>query len=220
MKLAREIEDRLERLVDGATAAVFRGKMHPVDMAERLIRQADFLAYDGPAGPQIPNRWVMRINPLDLPDGVDHDQLGAELSAALTTTSQERAWRLTGPISVEVMTDDQVPRGLTDCTGESERGRLPSWGQLVAVTPPLAFDLSDNRTLVGRALDSDVVANLPEVSRHQAVIVRQGSAVTIIDADSSNGTFVNGRRVDASPRSLVPGDTVRLGMVDFTFRLL
>jgi FHA domain/FhaA, N-terminal domain len=220
MKLAREIEDRLERLVDGATAAVFRGKMHPVDMAERLIRQADFLAYDGPAGPQIPNRWVMRINPLDLPDGVDHDQLGAELAAALTTTSLERAWRLTGPISVEVVTDDQVPRGLTDCTGESEPGTLPSWGQLVAVRPPLALDLSDNRSTVGRALDSDVVANLPEVSRHQAVIVRQGNAVTIVDARSSNGTFVNGRKVDASPRPLVPGDTVRLGMVDFTFRLL
>lgn len=220
MRLAREIEDRLERLVDGATAAVFRGKMHPVDMAERLIRQADFLAYEGPAGPQIPNRWVMRVNPADLPDGVDRRQLADELASALGETAQERAWRLTGPISIDLVTDDEVPRGLTDCTGESESGSLPSWGQLVAVSPPLALDLSDNRNTVGRALDSDVVANLPEVSRHQAVIVREGSTVVISDASSANGTFVNGHRVDDSPRPLVPGDTVRMGTVDFTFRLL
>ena len=55
MGLARELERRLERLVDGATAAVFRGKMHPVDMAEHLVRQVDFMQVVGlvpGAGPQ------------------------------------------------------------------------------------------------------------------------------------------------------------------------
>ena len=220
MRLAKEMERRLERLVDGATAAVFRGKMHPVDMAERLVRQADFLTYEGPAGPQIPNRWTMRINPLDIPDGIDQAELSDELAAALAATAQDRAWRLTGPISIDVVTDGDVPRGLTDCTGESEPGPLPSWGQLVAASPPIALDIADNRNTVGRALDSDVVANIPEVSRQQAVIIRHGSEVTISDAASANGTFVNGMPIDAAPRRLVPGDTVRIGDVDFTFRLL
>ena len=44
MGLARELERRLERLVDGATAAVFRGRMHPVDMAEHLVRPVEFVA--------------------------------------------------------------------------------------------------------------------------------------------------------------------------------
>ena len=138
MRLAKEMEDRLERLVDGATAAVFRGKMHPVDIAERLVRQADFVAYDGPAGPQIPNRWTVRINPMDVSDGVDQGALQDELAAALADTAQERAWRLTGPVTVEVVTDEQVPRGLADCSGDSASGELPSWGQLVAATPPIA----------------------------------------------------------------------------------
>ena len=220
MRLAKEMERRLERLVDGATAAVFRGKMHPVDMAERLMRQADFLAYEGPAGLQIPNRWTMRINPLDIPEDVDRAQLGNELAAALAETAQDRAWRLNGPISVGILADAAVPRGLADCAGQSEPGPLPAWGQLVAVAPPIALNVADNRNTLGRSLDSDVVANLPEVSRHQAMIVRRGAEVTISDAQSANGTFVNGEPIDATPHVLVPGDTVTVGDVDFTFRLL
>ncbi len=220
MRLAREMELRLERLVDGATAAVFRGKMHPVDMAERLVRQADFLAFEGPAGPQIPNRWTMRINPMDTPDGIDEVELSAELAAALTATARDRAWRLTGPVAIEIISDADVPRGLADCTGDSAPGMLPSWGQLVAASPPLALEIADNRNTLGRSLDSDVVANLPEVSRHQAVIVREGNEITISDAASANGTYVNGMPIDVAPRTLAPGDTIRIGDVDFTFRLL
>jgi hypothetical protein len=214
------MEQRLERLVDGASAAVFGGKMHPVDMAERLIRQADFAETDGPVGPQIPNRWTMRINALDLPEDVDRGQLTAELAATLTSAAQERAWRLSGPVTVDLITAPAVPRGVADCSGTVEPGPLPPWGQLVAVSPPLALDVTDNRNSIGRALDSDVVTNIPEASRRQAVIVRQGNEVTISDAASTNGTFVNGALIGPTPRPLLPGDQVTVGDVDFTFRLL
>lgn len=220
MRLAREMERRLERLVDGATAAVFRGKMHPVDMAERFVRQADFVAYEGPVGTQIPNQWTMRINPLDLPDDIDEADLASELAAAVEDTARDRAWRLTGPITVVISPDSAVPRGLADCTGQSAPGPLPAWGQLVATSPALALDITDNRNVMGRALDSDVVANIPEVSRRQALIVRSGDAVSISDASSANGTFVNGRLIDSTPHPLIPGDTVTVGDIDFTFRLL
>jgi len=220
MRLAKEMERRLERLVDGATAAVFRGKMHPIDMAERLVRQADFVAHDGPAGPEIPNQWKVCINPLDIPDGVNQADLADELSAALADTARDRAWRLTGPISVDIVHDRDVPRGLTDCSGQSVPGALPAWGQLIATTPPLALAIADNRNTIGRALESDVVANIPEVSRHQALIVRRGGEVTISDAGSANGTFVNGESIGTEPHALVPGDIVTIGDVEFTFRLL
>jgi FhaA, N-terminal domain/FHA domain len=220
MRLAREMERRLERLVDGATAAVFRGKMHPVDMAERLVRQADFVASDGALGPEIPNEWTILINPLDMPDDIDEGSLTTELAATVTGTARDRGWKLPGPVTVRLLADHQVPRGLADCTGESVPGPLPPWGQLVATSPPLALDISNNRNAVGRALDSDVVANIPEVSRFQAVIVRRGEEVTISDAGSANGTYVNGRLIGMSPHPILPGDTVTMGDIDFTFRLL
>ena len=66
MKLARGLERRLENLVDGASASVFKGKMHPVVIGGKMLRQLDFQTEDSVAGPQIPNDLVVTLNPLDL----------------------------------------------------------------------------------------------------------------------------------------------------------
>ena len=220
MKLAREVERRLERLVDGATAAVFRGTMHPVDMADRLVRQADFVVSEGEAGPEIPNRWTVRIHPADLPPGIDATELNAELGRAVAGFAAERGLRIHGPITVEVSTDTAVPRGLADCSGVSEPGPLEPWAQLVSTSPPLVAEIRDNRCVVGRAVESDAVVPVPELSRRQAIIVREGAGAAITDLFSANGTFVNGRQLGADPHPLVPGDTVTMGDIDFVFRPL
>ena len=220
MKLAREMERRLERLVDGASAAVFRGKMHPVDMADRLLRQADFVVTEGEAGPQIPNRWMLRINPSDLPPEIDSRELEQELTHTVAGFAAERGWRINGPVGVEVASDSAVPRGLTDCSGTSEPGPIEPWSQLVAVSPPLVIEISDNRSILGRAMESDVVVSVPELSRKQALIVRSDQTVTISDLSSANGTHVNGTLIGADPFPLVPGDTVTMGDIDFIFRPL
>ncbi len=220
MKLAREMERRLERLVDGATAAVFRGKMHPVDMADRLIRQADFVVEDGETGPEVPNCWTIRVHPSDLPIEVDANDLNAELARALTEVAADRGWRINGPITVEVATDVAVPRGLADCSGHSDPGPIEAWAQLVATSPPLVAEICDNRSVIGRSTESDVVVSVPELSRSQAMIVRSGQIATIIDLASANGTFVNGERLGADPHPIVPGDTVTMGDIDFMFRQL
>jgi len=220
MKLAREMERRLERLVDGATAAVFRGTMHPVDMADRLIRQADFVAADGEEGPQIPNTWVMRIHPSDLPPEIDMESLNLELATTVAEFAADRGWRINGPITVDVATDPAVPRGLADCSGSTEPGPILPWSQLVATSPPLVVGISDNRSVVGRSVESDVVVSVPELSRRQALIVRDQQGTTITDLSSANGTFVNGERLGPNPHPIVPGDTVTMGDIDFVFRSL
>jgi hypothetical protein len=220
MKLAREMERRLERLVDGATAAVFRGKMHPVDMADRLVRQADFVVTDGETGPEIPNRWIIRIHPSDLPPEIDAADLNEELAYTMAGFAADRGWRINGPVTVRVATDTAVPRGLADCAGSTEPGPIEPWAQLVSTSPPLVAEISDNRSVVGRSLENDVVVAVPELSRRQAIIVREGPGVTITDLSSANGTFVNGTRLDSDPHALVPGDTVTMGDIDFMFRQL
>jgi hypothetical protein len=220
MGLARELERRLERLVDGATAAVFRGRMHPVDMADHLVRGVDFMQQDGTTGPSVPNRLVFRINPADLDDTIDRDRLGRELANAVSTTAAERGWKISGPITVTVAVDPSVPRGLSDCSGTSESGPLDPWAQLVSTSPPRALDVGDNQNVLGRAHDSDIVLSVPEVSRHHALIVRRDNEVLLSDFESANGTKLNGTRLDRETVAIVPGDQISFGDTEFTFRLV
>jgi hypothetical protein len=220
MGLARELERRLERLVDGATAAVFRGRMHPVDMADHLVRGVDFMQQDGATGPTVPNRLVFRINPADLDDTIDRDRLGRELANAVSTTAAERGWKISGPITVTLALDPSVPRGLSDCSGTSESGPLDPWAQLVSTSPPQALDVGDNQNVLGRAHDSDIVLSVPEVSRHHALIVRRDNEVLLSDFESANGTKLNGTRLDRETVAIVPGDQISFGDTEFTFRLV
>lgn len=218
MKLARELEQRLERLVDGATAAVFRGRMHPVDIADRIVRHLDFSQEDNGDGPEIPNELTIRINPHDLDPELDVAQLSAELANAVSVTAAERGWRLGGPVTVTIEEDRQVPRGVIDCVGRKAAGHLDPWGHLVAADREIAHDLADNRIHVGRGLDNDIVVGIPEVSRRHALIFRDGDGVHIADLGSANGTFVNGGQVTEHPADLFSGDQIALGDVPYSIR--
>ena len=58
--------------------------------------------------------------------------------------------------------------------------------------------------------NADIVFDDGEVSRRHAVVRRVDGALEISDANSANGTFVNGSRLNG-PRPLADGDEVRLG---------
>src|SRR5436853_1958306 len=61
---------------------------------------------------------------------------------------------------------------------------------------------------VGR--EGDVALNDSETSRSHASLSWDGSALTVQDLGSTNGTFVNEERL-AGPRQLGPGDKLRVG---------
>lgn len=80
---------------------------------------------------------------------------------------------------------------------------------------PLAFPLRHERISVGRDAGNDLRLPEPAVSaRHAALFVR-GGRVTVQDLNSSNGTWVNGSRIDS--QELVHGDTVAFGRVAMRF---
>ncbi len=74
------------------------------------------------------------------------------------------------------------------------------------------FDLPEGVSTVSR--DSGEICLIGEqtVSRQHAQLIRQGSTVTVRDLASTNGTFVNGVRIQADS-GLSDGDTVQFGAV-------
>ena len=51
------------------------------------------------------------------------------------------------------------------------------------------------RITIGRSSDNNVVINNNMVSRYHCEIIQESNRIKIVDLNSSNGTFVNGRRI-------------------------
>ena len=114
-----------------------------------------------------------------------------------------------------------------------EHAALPNgtWNEAVVVTQPASqpeepiappiFIVSEKgsvlqevsmdrpRLLVGRSEHNDIAINSRFISRHHALLVRHGNATFLMDLNSTNGTFVNSRRI--SNHVLVHDDVVTIG---------
>ena len=80
--------------------------------------------------------------------------------------------------------------------------------------PPLALP-SRATVVIGRSRDCDLRLPDTDTSRRHAKIVCDAGRFVLYDLASTNGTFVNGERVDE--RELAPGDRIRIGAHTVTF---
>jgi hypothetical protein len=219
MRLARELERRLERLVDGISATVFRGKMHPVDFANRLLRAVDLGAVDGPLGPQIDNALEVRVNPTELDANLDMAALEHELAAAVTELTAQGGIRTGGGVTVAIRMDDTVRVGSIRVDSAPADVAMSPWAQLISPTGLHILSIHDNRELVGRGDDVDVAISHAEVSRHHAMVFRTNGRAYLMDLGSANGTTVNGVALGTNPIAIAPGDRLTFGPTTFTFRI-
>jgi pSer/pThr/pTyr-binding forkhead associated (FHA) protein len=65
-------------------------------------------------------------------------------------------------------------------------------------------------TVMGRSPEADLVLDDPYASEFHMRLVAQAHGLTLHDLGSTNGTYVNGRRVTA-PTQLKRGDTIQVG---------
>ena len=85
--------------------------------------------------------------------------------------------------------------------------------------PGADFDLYDGVT-VGRARDAGIRLDHPDVSRHHAILNLAAGSLTVSDADSTNGTWVNEERIASeSPTELSVGDVITFGTTEVQLRL-
>jgi pSer/pThr/pTyr-binding forkhead associated (FHA) protein len=67
---------------------------------------------------------------------------------------------------------------------------------------------------VGRAARADFIVDAALVSRLHCRLEADDDRLNVIDLDSTNGTWVNGRRVDRA--RLSDGDRLRVGRIELT----
>lgn len=117
-----------------------------------------------------------------------------------------------------------LPPGQQVIDGQAAPTHLLSgemWGQLVVVGGPkqgVIFPLRQPVVAMGRDSGNDIVLQDITASGSHARIERRGNQTFIMDWNSSNGTFVNGQRVQQA--QLVGGETILIGSTHLRFDLL
>jgi hypothetical protein len=80
------------------------------------------------------------------------------------------------------------------------------------------FRLVTGKNVMGTAADCDIVLPDKYMSSRHAVLRHEEGTFVLVDLDSTNGTFVNDRRV--SKEELIDNDRVRLGRTELKFKSL
>lgn len=80
-----------------------------------------------------------------------------------------------------------------------------------------SFSITRDITVIGRREDCDFRIPLGDISRKHCRLIREESALRVEDLGSSNGTYLNGKRIHEA--QVQPGDTIQVGPVVFVAQI-
>lgn len=120
-----------------------------------------------------------------------------------------------GPQGTQVFSRDEVSQLIEEA---AEEPTSASRAELTGVSSGVSgqsFALGSTRVTVGRIESCDLRLEDGSVSSEHARLVRDAAGWRVVNLLSTNGTFVNDRKVSSS--ALASGDRVRFGRVEFRF---
>src|SRR5215204_5136283 len=124
VSVLQRFEKRLEGLVEGAFAKVFKGVVHPVEILNAMQREAEaHKAILAGGRTLVPNRYVIDLSPYD------HSRLAPYAAALAQELAQsqaefigEQAWTVYGDVIVEIERGDGLDTGMFRVTGQVYTG--------------------------------------------------------------------------------------------------
>ncbi len=112
MSLLKDLEGKLERLVEGAFAKGFKSSLQPVELAKRLDREMEAGRTVSVSKIYIPNEYIVRLSPGDFSAFSDfQDKLVDELKSYLDKKRKAKNYAVMGAISVILKEDKSLPLG-------------------------------------------------------------------------------------------------------------
>jgi len=141
--------------------------------------------------------------------GISVDPTFGEFEEDLRRQDEERRAAKTGvpiPSAAPPMPDIQVIARVTQPNGTRE--------------VPLVFKPGGRRLNVGRASDNELTLNDASVSKIHAALLMTGEGTLLVaDTGSTNGTYINGRRIAyGESRVIEDGDVIGFGDVEVRLR--
>ncbi len=222
MGLLDKFEQRVDRMVNGAFARAFKSEVQPVELAASLQRELDDRAAIVSRGRTVvPNSFTVALSDEDFERLSEYaETLEAEFAGLLRDYAQEQRYTFLGPVSVLMINDSDLDTGMFLVRGEAKAAVTTATPTEEVGSPYLVvaggrISVREGVNRIGRGPDADIRVDDPGVSRLHAELT-VGPQVTLRDAQSTNGTFVNGVKV--SNTVLHDGATIRVGSTSMTFR--
>jgi hypothetical protein len=213
----RGFERRLERMVEGTFARAFRSSVRPVELARRLAREMDDRVSVGVRGtPVVPNYFTVYLSSADHAEfGEVQDAMRRELTDAVRDHARDEHYGFMGPVDVELVVEERLGVGRFEVEGRFREGPGGAGAGSLILPTGDRFTLSEHTITVGRRPECNIVLADPNVSRNHAEIRPHGDSFLVIDLGSTNGTKVNGLRVDQ--HILRDGDKISFGNTHMEF---
>jgi hypothetical protein len=223
MGALQRFEKRLEGMVEGTFAKVFKGVVHPVEILNAMQREAEAQKSPQPGGRVlVPNRYIVELS-----DG-DHDRLAGYITAMSRDLAQshgefigEQGWAVYGDIVVDIVRGEDLATGSFRVRAQvhtgSDVGVGVGSGMRLVADDGRYYPLGVGATVIGRGDQATIRLADVGASRQHARLDYDGSQIVLTDLGSANGTLVNGRRVPTAV-PLNPGDEVVIGGTRLTFR--
>lgn len=134
------------------------------------------------------------------------------------TPSRRAAGTPSGPQGTRLFSTEALRQYASEADFASDGPASKHEPVLEGISPgleTLRFSLRPGRQTIGRNSDNDIVVNDSSVSASHGWIIIQHKHYVIMNTLSTNGTYVNDRRVHEA--TLKHGDHIRLGQAEFLF---
>jgi len=230
----RQLETRLQNLIEGSAARFFPSVAGQQDLAARLVEAMRQGILIGPNGELVgPNLFILETHPSQTAQLAEDTVLLDGLTRLLQEEGAEAGLSFDSPLAVRVASTPDVSPGnirlqavhsqigLTDTTAVEAN---PADESVPASIPVNAFLIVDGMQVfpihqavvnIGRRTDNHLVIDDPRISRVHAQLRAVHGQFIIFDLDSLGGTWVNGERI--RQKALQPGDVILLSGLPLVF---
>jgi hypothetical protein len=238
VNIFKEFEGKLEGLFEGVFLRAFKSGVQPVELGKKLVRELEGHKTIGVARVYVPNRYEIGLSAKDYARFESYQAVMAtELENLLISYIKEKGYAVLDRPRTRMVEVARLREGefWIKCTIEGELPperpeephapgivqRSPAAGPVVlemldtGEVSPL-FDLERETVSIGRTGENGIVLPDPNVSRLHARVEKRGDRYYVVDQGSTNGTWVNEKRVDEA--RLSEGDVIRVGTTRLMFR--
>ena len=214
----KRIEQKLEKIVEGTFTRVFPSSVKPIELGKRIRRVLEDKKTIGVQGQIIiPNRYVISLSPKDL-ENIEsiQESIQREISSSIRDHANDENYHFQGTLTVEIFSNSSLKTGSIEVDGlfEENKGGFPP-GSLINENGERLI-ITEQKLSIGRDTKSTMQVVDVEVSRNHAEIRLLNTSFVLIDLQSTNGTFVNGQRVQE--HTLQNFDQIKIGSTILLFQ--